>query len=164
MRNHSNCPNRSQAGTSLIETLFAVAMCTIVVFALAGLVTAATRQSKDTGISASQATAFGAQKLDDFMRLDFSGATLTAGGTGAITDANYCTANTSFCDYLTIDGTATTSTAANLYFTRRWQITDVTTTLKRIDILVQPRAIGTAVAPTIRMSTMKSDPLMSAIL
>ena len=64
--------SNSQSGTTLIETMIAVAICTIVVFSLAGLVTLATRQSKDMGSTAAQAAALAAEQMETFMALQFA--------------------------------------------------------------------------------------------
>jgi Tfp pilus assembly protein PilV len=144
--------SNSQGGTTLIETMIAVAICTIVVFSLAGLVTLATRQSKDMGTTAAQAAALAAEQMDIFMAIRFADTQLNAGG-------SLTTNTTGYVDYLKVDGTPTTSGAVDLFFTRRW---DVSTTglpagLKLIRVRVQGRAIGQGVSPAGTVGAYKSD-------
>ncbi len=158
---------KRQRGTTLIETMIATAICMVVVFGLAALVTTATRQSKNMGATVSQATALAAQKLEELMNQEFSG---TIADTGTVCGTVPCIASqlcpcatppctcgsltssaNSFSDYLKNDGTATTSTAADLYFTRRWQVEALTTlpaTVRRISVRVEGKTIGTASSST----------------
>ena len=142
----------SQGGTTLVETMMAIFMCTIVVFSLAGLVTLATRQSKDMGTTAAQAAALAAQKLDIFMALRFADTQLDAGG-------SLTTNTTGYVDYLRVDGTATTSGAADMFFVRRWEVvtSGLPAGLKRIRVRVQGRAIGQGVSPAAVVAAYKSD-------
>ena len=142
----------SQGGTTLVETMMAIFMCTIVVFSLAGLVTLATRQSKDMGTTAAQAAALAAEQMDIFMALRFADTQLAAGG-------SLTTNTTGYVDYLKVDGTSTTSGAADLFFTRRWKVTTsgLPAGLKLIQVRVQGRAIGQGVSPAATVGAYKSD-------
>ena len=144
--------SNSQSGTTLIETMIAVAICTIVVFSLAGLVTLATRQSKDMGSTAAQSAALAAEQMDIFMALQFADTQLNAGGSLTVNTTGYV-------DYLKVDGTSTTSSAADLFFTRRWKVTTsgFPTGLKLIQVRVQGRAIGQGVSPAATVGAYKSN-------
>ena len=142
----------SQSGTTLVETMVAIFICMVVVFSLAGLVTMATRQSKDTDTTAAQAAALAAQQMDIFMILRFADTQLAAGGSLTMNTTGYV-------DYLKVDGTPTTSTAADLFFTRRWQVstTGLPTGLKLIRVRVLGRAIGQGVSPESIVGAYKSN-------
>lgn len=130
-----------QRGTSLIETLFATAICMIAVFSLAGLVTMSTRQNKEMGTTVAQATALASQKLDVLMRLRFDDAQITCASPPC---GNLSSDVSPFVEYLRFDGTATTSTAVDLYFTRRWRVEYLNsspTTLKGIRVWVGGRSL-----------------------
>ena len=142
----------SQSGTTLVETMIAMFICMVVVFSLAGLVAMATRQSKDMGTTAAQAAALAAQQMDIFMALRFADTQLAAGG-------SLTTNTTGYVDYLKVDGTSTTSTAADLFFTRRWQVstTGRPAGLKLIRVRVLGRAIGEGVSPEAIVGAYKSN-------
>ncbi len=167
-----------QRGTTLIETMVATAICMIVVFGLAGLVTMSTRQAKDMGSTASQATTLAAQKMERLMALSFGATTgPNTGDTFGLTVSATNTLNSDtagYVDYVDANGqrldTLTPSTAPNdpaVFFTRRWRVEAVagSTTLKVITVQVQGRAIGrrlstTAVpanAPSVTLGCLKSD-------
>ncbi len=142
----------SQSGTTLVETMIATFICMVVVFSLAGLVSMATRQSKDMGTTAAQAAALAAQQMDIFMALRFADTQLAAGG-------SLTTNTTGYVDYLKADGTSTTSTAADLFFTRRWQVstTGLPAGLKLIRVRVLGKAIGQGVSPESIVGSYKSN-------
>lgn len=166
-----------QRGTTLIETMVATAICMIVVFGLAGLVTMSTRQAKDMGSTASQATTLAAQKMERLMALSFGATTGPNTGDSGLTPTATNTLNSDtagYVDYVDANGqrldTLTPSTAPNnpaVFFTRRWRVEAVagSTTLKVITVQVQGRAIGrrlstTAVpasAPSVTLGCLKSD-------
>ena len=79
----------SQSGTTLVETMVAIFICMVVVFSLAGLVTVATRQSKDMDTTAAQAAALAAQQMDIFMILRFADTQLAAGGSLTMNTTGY---------------------------------------------------------------------------
>ena len=142
----------SQSGTTLVETMIAMFICMVVVFSLAGLVSMATRQSKDMGTTAAQAAALAAQQMDTFMALRFADTQIAAGG-------SLTTNTTGYVNYLKVDGTPTTSTAADLFFTRRWQVstTGLPAGLKLIRVRVLGRAIGQGVSPEAIVGSYKSN-------
>ena len=142
----------SQGGVTLVETMIAMFICMIAVFSLAGLVSMATRQSKDMGTTAAQAAALAAQQLDIFMAIEFADTQLAAGG-------SLTTNTTGYVDYLKVDGTSTTSGAVDLYFTRRWEVstTGLPAGLKLIRVRVLGRAIGQGVNPEAIVGAYKSD-------
>jgi len=149
-----------QKGTTVLETLIATAICMIVVFGLAGLVAMSTRQTKEMGTTVAQATALAAQKLDELMRLRFDDPQITCASPpcgGITSDVS------GFVEYLRVDGTATTATALDLYFTRRWQVLYLNsspTTLKGMRVWVggRPLTPGSAASqPSATLGTIKAD-------
>ncbi len=139
-----NRSNRNQSGTTLIETMIATVICVVAVFALAGLISMATRQSKEMGTTVAQCTALAAQKMDQLLGAPFTDAQLTCASPpcGSVTSDV-----TGFVEYLREGGGATTAGAADLVFTRRWYVETSTTTglpntIKRMTVWVGGRAIG----------------------
>lgn len=151
-----------QRGTTLLETLIATAICTTVVFSLAGLIAMSTQQGKNSGQSVSQATALAAQRLDRLMALTWTDVTtdsgLTAGG-------SLTTNTTGFVEYLDATGTLLTGVTppdARIFFTRRWLIADTTATTKTITVWVGARAVGSVSAdagsgPSARLVCVKAQ-------
>lgn len=99
-----------ERGTTVIETLIATAICMVVVFGLAGMVTMSTRQSREMGTTVAQASSLASQKLDQLLWLPFIDNTpnpptvdarLGVGGSLTCAPAA-CTAG--YIDYLTADG------------------------------------------------------------
>ena len=151
----------SQSGTSLIETIIAMFICTIVVFSLAGLVSMATKQSKEMGTTAAQAAALAAQQLDIFMVVEFTDSEIscTTLPCGSLT-TDTTTSGVSYFDYLKVDGTATTSTAADRFFVRRWEVsapTGLPAGLKLIRVRVERTGTVTGVSPESIVGAYKSD-------
>lgn len=132
---------RSQRGTSLLETLVAVAICTVVMFSLAGLVTGAVKQNKNQGATVAQATTLAAQKLDQLLELTWTASDMNAGLTAG---GSLTTDTTDYVDYLDpTGGTSVASTDARRFFTRRWLIEDQTgATSKKITVLVYGKTVG----------------------
>lgn len=135
---------RLERGTSLLETLIATAICMVVMFPLAAMMTSSMKQNKNQGETVAQATTLCAQKLDELMQKTYTTSTadaaLTAGG--GITVG---TEVTSYVDYLDkTGGTSVASTSAARFFTRQWLIEDVGSpvTKKRVTVLVYGKAIG----------------------
>lgn len=91
---------RSQQGTSLIETLIATAICTVVMFSLAAMMGSAVKQNKNQSATVAQCTTLCAQKLDQLMEIGWqtgasAPAALAASPSGSL-DAD----TTGFVDYL----------------------------------------------------------------
>jgi len=148
--------NRGQSGTSLLETLIATAICTVVVFALAGLVTMAAKQSKNQGSTMAQSATLAAQKLDELLGLRFTCSSLpdcAATGAGPVFDAGLAaggslTSNTtSYYDYLDATGVPT-ATGTQPFFVRRWQVSDASVTIKTVTVRVEGRPVSGAWDPT----------------
>lgn len=141
---------QDQRGTTLAETLIAVAISTTVVFGLAALVASAVRQAKDAGGSVTVATALAAEKIDRVLALTFNTTTTAAGltcGTPNPSSPATCGGDltsdvTDFYEYLDINGVVqsgvTSPNAATIYM-RRWQIVDISSTLKRVTVQVWAR-------------------------
>ena len=142
----------SQSGTTLVETMIAIFICMVVVFSLAGLVSMATKQSKEMGTTAAQAAALAAQQMDIFMAIEFANTQLNAGG-------SLTTDTTGYFEYLTVDGGSTTSTAADAFFVRRWEVstTGLPAGLKLIRVRVERTGTVTGVSPESIVGAYKSD-------
>jgi len=147
--------NRGQSGTSLLETLIATAICTVVVFALAGLVTMAAKQSKNQGSTLSQSATLAAQKLDELLGLRFTCSSLpdcAATGAGPVFDAGLTAGGsldsntTNYYDYLDATGAAA-ATGTQPFFVRRWQVSDTSVTIKTVTVRVEGRPASGAWDP-----------------
>lgn len=136
---------RGERGTSLIETLIATAICTTVVFAIAGLVMASMRQNKNQGATVAQATTLAAQQLDYLMESNFTCTSFTTPGVcgtttfdtqltaGGSLDSDIVAGSIYYYDYLDVTGTVPSgttdppglaSTDVRQFFTRRWVVQD----------------------------------------
>ncbi|MGH2523418.1 MAG: type IV pilus modification PilV family protein [Anaerolineales bacterium] len=155
-----------QAGSTLIETMIATAICMVVVFGLAGLVTMSTRQAKDMGSTVALATSLAGQKMDQLLTMNYT-ATSPVCGTGNCINQNLCpclaAAIPCSCGNLNSNGTAggvnyfefldangavmptATATTNGVYFVRRWRsqaLTALGPTMRLIEVRVEGRAIG----------------------
>ena len=136
-----------ERGTSLLETLIATAICTSVMFALAALISFATKQNKNMGTTVAQTATLAAQKLDELMQLQWTSATMDpalATGGSLTTDV---TTSPGYVDYLDASGAVIlggSPNSVNYFFTRRWTVADVgaSGTVKQITVLVFGNAIG----------------------
>src|SRR5258706_7536875 len=92
---------KKQAGTTIVETLVAVAISTTVVFALASLVTIATQQTKSGGQIITLTTTLAAQKLDQLGNLNWTSAAMDAGLVCATSPCGSLTTDTTcYVEYL----------------------------------------------------------------
>ena len=176
MTRQASAPHR-QRGVSLIETLIATGICATVMVAIASLIATATQQSKNMGSSVSQATALAAQKVDQLMTMQFTsgstaaplacsgGASSPCGSIDTDTKASgwanaSATATSNYVEYLDGSGTAlsgaTSSTSSGVFFTRRWSITNTTSSLITIQVIVIAKTVGTGFAPSVTMACMKA--------
>ena len=148
--------NRQQKGTSLLETLIATAICTVVVFSLAGLITAAAKQSKNQGSTMAQSATLAAQKLDELLGMRFTCSSLpdcAATGAGPVFDTGLTTGGsltsnvTNYFDYLDATG-APSATGTQPFFVRRWTVADTSATIKTVTVRVEGRPASGPWDPT----------------
>lgn len=158
---------KKQAGTTLVETLIAVVISTTVVFSLAALVTLATQQTKVGGQIITLTTTLASQKLDQLFNLTWN---TTTTATGLVCASSPCgsltTDTTNYVEYLDAAGAikagATSSTSPGVVFTRRWQVTNTTSTVKTIAVRVDAFVVssgGTSQVnkPTSTLATQKAQ-------
>jgi len=154
---------KGQRGTTLIETMIATAICMVVVFGLAGLVTMSTKQSKDMGSTVAQASTLAAWKIDDLMTRPWTNAEVNC---SSGTSCGSITADTNgYVEYLTANGAVIVTggaTSPTRFFTRRWRVEHLNSspnTIKRITIWVGGRAMGTsseASQPSATLATIRA--------
>ncbi len=143
---------QGERGTTVLETLIATAICTVVVFGLAGLVSMSTKQSREMGSTVAQATSLASQHMEVLMTLPFNSTRLNAGGS---VSGNDC--NSGYCDFLTVTGQPSASTA-DRYFMRRWTIANTTGTLKLITVRVDGNILtGRGPRPSAAIASYKSQ-------
>jgi hypothetical protein len=157
---------KRQAGTTLVETLVAVAISTTVVFSLAALVTLATQQTKSGGQIITLTTTLASQKLDQLFNSTWN-ATTTA--TALVCASSPCgsltTDTTGYVEYLDAGGAikagATSTTSPGVVFTRRWQVTNTSSTVKTITVRVDAFIVSSGGSslvntPTTTLATYKA--------
>lgn len=168
---------RDARGVGLIETVIALGILLSVTAGLLSLFTLVVEQNETQGNSASRATEYAQDKMEQLMRLSFTdGATNTTvfpttptGGTGlggsmaastTVGAVPPAAAVTGYVDYFDQLGNLLTSSTSSFY-TRQWSIaTDSTGTLKTITVVVTAKPLRTGgVAPSTTLVCVKSNNL-----
>jgi len=152
---------------SLIEAIIATVICGTAMGTLAALATLSVTQSKNQGQSVSQATALGAQKLDQLMTMQYTSANTAAPLACASSPCGSLTSDVAnYVEYLDPTGNsvtgATSSTSMGVLFTRRWQVTNsatpcASTSCKLIEVLVTANAVSSKTSPTASLACIKAQ-------
>ena len=162
----NKCRIADEAGLSLVETLVAMLILVVALLSLSELFGLAILLNKNHGRDASKATAFAHDKMEELNGLAFGDTTTSvtvdppypATGIGLSPGGSIPpgTPSTNYVDYLDQNGVRTT--AANAAFTRQWQITAESGTLKRISVAVTSnRSFGQGPAPATVSVTYKTQ-------
>src|SRR5437867_6679083 len=140
----SKCRVADEAGFSLVETMIAMLILVIALLSLSQLFCLAIALNKNHGRDATKATAFAHDKMEELKGLAFGDTTTNitvdppypANGVGLSAGGSIppAAAATNYVDYLDQNGVRTT--AANSAFSRQWNITAESPTLKRISVAV----------------------------
>jgi type II secretory pathway pseudopilin PulG len=154
--------NATERGMTLLETLIAVGICGSIMVTLAALVSASIAQSKNMGSTTSQATALAAQKIDQLITLQFTATATAAPLVCATSPCGSISADTTgYVEYLDPTGNivsgATSPASAGVFFTRRWQITNSTTTTKLVEVQVTGTAVSSKKPPQVNMACVKAQ-------
>lgn len=149
---------KKQAGTTLVETLVAVVISSTVVFSLAALVTLATQQTKAGGQMLTLTTTLASQKLDSLANLTWNSTTEATALVCATSPCGSLTTNTTnYVEYLNATGSiqagATSSTSPGVVFTRRWQITNNSSTVKTISVRVDAFIVSSGGSSSVNKPT-----------
>ena len=144
-------PKAYQSGTTLIETMVALAILLIVAGGLLSVAGIAVTTTETQGHLAARTAEYAQDKMEQLLALRF-GDVSSDTTAGFITNPNGCcgltaggslstTAPTAkYVDYLDASGSPVAA-AANWEYVRVWQITDVSATLKQISVKAQVRVI-----------------------
>jgi hypothetical protein len=162
----------SERGTTLIETVVAGGILCVLMAGLLGLIAVSTRATENQGHLAARTTEYAQDKVEQLVSLastdvhsdtrTFPAGTSTGSGlaAGGSSDPNAPVAT--YLDWLNANGDLLTSTGttppSNWYYKRVWQITDVTTHLKKITVTTTvARTIGGDMAPSTTLTVLKSN-------
>lgn len=136
---------RNQDGLTLIETLVASVILLVGLLTLAQLFGVAIKQNTDSGRDFTKAVALAEDKMEELNNLSFSDTTTNVSvnapypptGKGLSQGGSTPPASTVtyYSDFVDQNGFRTT--AADSLFTRQWQISDVSPSLKRIFVSVK---------------------------
>lgn len=137
-----------ERGFSLLESVFAMAVLTIVALGLLPLGMMASNTTENQGHLVARATEYAQDKMEQLLALSYNDSITdtrifpagTSGGTGLTVggSANPAAPTEKYVDYLNIDGTLVPSvgtTAPNgWYYKRVWQVEPVGTKMKKITV------------------------------
>ena len=140
--------HRSEAGLTLIETMFALSLLMIAALGLLPLGIIATTTTENQGHLMARSTEYAQDKLEQLLALSYGDSTsdtrvfpaAKTGGSGLIPGGSFNPAApvNLYVDYLDPDGgllaTPGGAIPANWYYQRVWQITAVSATLKQITV------------------------------
>ncbi|MBZ5529765.1 MAG: hypothetical protein LAN71_17950 [Acidobacteriia bacterium] len=168
---------KSEAGTTLIETLIALAVLFIVSVSMMALAVAAIKTTENQGHLASRTAEYASDKMEQLLALAYTDAasntavfpTAPAGGQGLTIggSADPSSPVAGYVDYLDVNGNLLqvneTTPVGNWYYIRVWQISAPagTTHLKQITVTSRVSyMIATGrLFPQSTVVTLKSDPL-----
>jgi hypothetical protein len=166
--------HRSEAGLSLIETIFALSLLMIVALGLLPLGVIATTTTENQGHLMARTTEYAQDKMEQllslsygdtisdtrvFPALDTGGSGLTVGGS-----SNPAAPVALYVDYLDADGSLLPSAGivapANWYYKRAWQVAQASANLKRITVTSTVRAAVGSVGrvPSATVASLKTFP------
>jgi len=132
---------KDENGMTLIESMMAILILLGGLLMMAQVLAVSMVASKTHGRDSGKTTVFARDKMEELTALDFANASLNAGSNS---------------DYLNINGsTATSSTSAA--YTRQWQVSDITSSRKRITISVTSnKSFRYGAAPSATLVTEKT--------
>lgn len=148
-----------QAGFSILETVFAISLLSVVALGLLPLGVIATTNTENQGHLMARTTEYAQDKMEQLLALAYGDVTsdtrqfpaATSGGTGLAVggSANPAAPVALYVDWLDIDGTllASNGTTApnNWYYKRVWAITNPSANLKQIKVTtIVKSAVGSS--------------------
>lgn len=142
----------TESGTTLIETMIAVALLSVVMTGLMGMAAVATSSTENQGHLGARTTEYAVDKMEQLLELTYGDVqsnttvfpSLTNGGTGLAVGGSTITAApvVGYADYLdqngnvlcTLASPCTATPPANWYYMRAWQVSTPTANLKQITV------------------------------
>ncbi len=172
----------SQAGMSLIELMIALAILLVVSVGILSMAMISITTTENQGHLAARTAEYAQDKMEQLLSLSFTDCsgtitctdtttidtatnsyTLGTGGTGLAAGGSVTAATSGYVDYLDANGNPLGGGAtapANWAYRRMWLITDVSSSLKQITVMVRSRTSvgGPSVAPNSTVTSLKSSP------
>jgi hypothetical protein len=162
---------KSERGTTLIETVIAVALLLVVMIGLLSMAALATVYTENHGHLAARTTEYAQDKMEQLLALVYTDATsdtvlfpaATTGGTGLTIGGNSDTAApvNGYVDWLAQDGTLLgggVTPPATWFYERAWQITALTGAVKQVTVTATVKsAVGYALVPKSSVVALKSS-------
>jgi prepilin-type N-terminal cleavage/methylation domain-containing protein len=177
-----NRPTRRERGMSLIELMIALAILLVVSVGILSMAMISITTTENQGHLAARTAEYAQDKMEQLLSLAFTDCdgthtctdttaidtttntyTLGIGGTGLFHGGSVTTATSGYVDYLDANGNPLGGGAtapANWAYQRKWLITDVSSSLKQITVMVRSRTSvgGPSVAPNSTVTSLKSLP------
>jgi|WetSurMetagenome_2_1015567.scaffolds.fasta_scaffold158742_3 prepilin-type N-terminal cleavage/methylation domain-containing protein len=156
---------KNENGMTLVEVMIAIVILLVGLLAMAQVMAFSVIASKSYGRDSGKSTAYARDKMEELTGLGFADTTTNvtvnapypANGTGLSAGGNInpsAPAN-GYVDYLNLDGSRTT--AGSAAYTRQWQISSVSASLKTIMVLVTSnRSFRYGTPPSTTLVTMKA--------
>jgi hypothetical protein len=164
---------KTQAGVTLIETMMAILVLTIVSVGILGLAAVAMRTTESQGHLGARAAEYAQDKMEQLLSLRFDDtqtdtsvasfiANSAAGAPGLLAGGslNPAAPVAGYVDYLDSNGNPLgNAPGANWFYQRVWQITDVSPTMKQISVLAVARTgTTTGQLPQATLASLKTSP------
>jgi type II secretory pathway pseudopilin PulG len=171
-----NRGRRSQAGISLIETMIALGILLIVSVGILAMTALSISTTENQGHLAARTAEYAQDKMEQLLSLSFNDtqtdtsvasfvANSSAGSPGLAAGGSvtYGSGVSGYVDYLDASGNPLGGGAnapSGWYYVRMWMITDVSSTLKQIEVRVWARmgVNGTSSLPQSGVTALKSSP------
>jgi len=132
---------KGESGMTLVESMMAILILLGGLLMMAQVLAVSVLASKTHGRDSGKTTVFARDKMEELTALNFANTSLTAGN---------------YSDYLNINGTTATSSTSAAY-TRQWQVSDISTTRKRITVSVASnKSFRYGAAPSATLVTEKT--------
>ncbi|MDM7997294.1 MAG: hypothetical protein QUT30_16605 [Acidobacteriota bacterium] len=156
---------KDESGMTLVESMMAILILLVGLLTMAHVLTFSVVASKTHGRDAGKATAAAQDKIEELIGLQFEDTTTdvtvspaaAVGGTGLTAGGSLYPSNPvqGYADYVTATGSRTT--ADNAAYTRQWQITNNSATLKTIAVSVRSnKSMQFGTAPSTVLITQKA--------
>lgn len=167
---------RSQAGISLIETMIALAILLVVSIGILSMAIVSITTTENQGHLGARTAEYAQDKMEQLLSLSFNDtktdtsvasfvANSDAGSPGLAAGGSttYGAAVNGYVDYLDSSGNPLGGGAtapSGWFYVRMWRITDVSATLKQVDVRVWARmgVNGNSYLPQSSVSALKSSP------
>jgi type II secretory pathway pseudopilin PulG len=167
---------KSEAGISLIETMIALGILLIVSVGILAMTALSITTTENQGHLAARTAEYAQDKMEQLLSLQFTDIQTDTSVASFVADSNagspgllaggsvtYGASVSGYIDYLDSNGNPLgggANTPSGWYYVRMWKITDVSSSLKQIEVRVWARmgANGTSSLPQSGVTALKSSP------